>query len=483
MKNNNTIIQKNCLISAVGKNSLHKLWTDGGHNFDMHLIVYDDSIEAFREDADFICHIKGYKLKVIYKYLESHPQLLDEYDYFFFPDDDIKMDAVIINALFDAMRQYKLKIAQPALSMSYSTWPHTLKNRYCKLRYTNFVEMMVPCFSKHALKKVLFTFNENETGWGTESHWPLLIQASTKDMAIIDDVIVVHTRPIQSGQEIHIRELTEYLQKYGISTIVEMYESISSHSESTFCCSEDTFYRLRNMLFLWIKSGTITTRFIGINGYFGYVYFLHLFAGITQSQENADLAFRILDKAQERMGYLMNDMSFEKGLTGCCWLIEYLINENFLQDDPSILFQSINRYFLQYYEEHKDNLSWCELIGFGMFYLQAGNFEMLNRIIPDLQTCYRAPRSFDEITMVFDTLDILNICGLAIAEYITELKQCANRIGLSQVEHAYFFFRIYRLTHDQNILFCVQKELKTLPPQLIDLSDAIKLAEMLYFNS
>ena len=33
-------------------------------NFDIHLIVYDDSLYMFQEDADFICHIKGYILKI-----------------------------------------------------------------------------------------------------------------------------------------------------------------------------------------------------------------------------------------------------------------------------------------------------------------------------------------------------------------------------------------------------------------------------------
>lgn len=195
----------NCVISAVGRNSLHRMWLKGECNFDLHLVVYDDSMEEFRGDTEYICHIKGYKLKVIYRYLEMYPELKERYDYFFFPDDDIQMDTAAINALFEAMRRYRLQIAQPVLSMSYYTWRHTLQDRYCKLRYINFVEMMVSCFSREALNKVLFTFNENETGWGTETHWPVLIDASQRDMAVIDEVSVVHTRPIQSGQAIHNR--------------------------------------------------------------------------------------------------------------------------------------------------------------------------------------------------------------------------------------------------------------------------------------
>lgn len=482
MNDNYCTNNKNCLISAVGKDSLHELWTKGTRHFDIHLIVYDDSIDMFRNDADFICHIKGYKLKVIYKYLEANPHFLDVYDYFFFPDDDIKMDAVTINALFDTMRQYELKIAQPALSMSYSTWPHTLKDRYCKLRYTNFVEMMVPCFSREALLKVLFTFGENETGWGTETHWPQLLQASRKDMAIIDDVSVVHTRPIQSGQSIHMRDLTAYLQKYELTTSVNLFESVPLQTENMFCCSRETFGKLCNLLFHWINCGKITTRFIGENGSFGYAHFLFLFAAITQSQENADIAFKFLAKAQANLGKLLNDMSFNKGITGCCWLIEYLIQEGFLQDDPNVLLQAVNKYFLQYYHKHKDCLTWDGLMGLGMFYLQAGNHEMTNTIAPALQKYYRTPQSFNEVACAFNTLEILKACDIAISEHVIDLKQRANDIGLSQVEHAYFLFRLYKLTHENHMLLCVQEELENLRPQLVDLADALKLAEMLYFN-
>ena len=182
---------KNCVISAVGRESLHRKWLEGEPDFDLHLIVYDDSLERFRGDAGHVCHIKGYKLKSVYRYLAARPELLGRYEYFFVPDDDILMDATTINALFAAMRHYRLKIAQPALCRSYYTWGHTLRDRYCRLRYTDFVEMMVPCFSREALEKVLFTFNENETGWGTETHWPLLIDAGPRDMAIVDEVGVV----------------------------------------------------------------------------------------------------------------------------------------------------------------------------------------------------------------------------------------------------------------------------------------------------
>ena len=99
----------NCVISAVGKNSLHRKWLEGRCDFDLHLVVYDDSMDEFRGDTDYLCHIKGYKLRVIYKYLEMHPEVKERYDYFFFPDDDIRINVATINALLGDMRRVLLK--------------------------------------------------------------------------------------------------------------------------------------------------------------------------------------------------------------------------------------------------------------------------------------------------------------------------------------------------------------------------------------
>ena len=69
------------------------------------------------------------------------------------------MDADNINKLFCEMEERRIEIAQPGLSHSYYTFKHTLRDRTCVLRYTNFVEIMLPCFSRAALKKVLHTFD------------------------------------------------------------------------------------------------------------------------------------------------------------------------------------------------------------------------------------------------------------------------------------------------------------------------------------
>ena len=481
--------KKNCIISAVGRNSLHRMWTEGDRDFDLHLIVFDDSLELFRNDAEHATHIKGFKLKVIYKYLEANPQFKDMYDYYFFPADDIRMDAATINALFGAMRHYDLKIAQPALRMSYYTWPHTLYDRFCKLRYTSFVEMMVPCFSQDALQKVLFTFNENETGWGTETHWPLLIDATPHDMAIIDEVCVIHTRPIQSGQEIHNRELATYLHKFGLTTRVEFYDMIPSRDEGMYCCDRTTFMSIRSMLMHWIGSEGISSMHMGEDGYFGYVHFLFLLAGITQSQKYADVALELLEKVQEGLGAVKDDMSFSHGITGCCWLIEYLAGEKLLQEDPQELLEDVDAYIRQYAEDHAGNLTFAELTGIGRYYLakyhnrpDAANKRVLLSMGQAVLAKLNQPQSINDTRVSLDALEILDECGADISGLVRSMERLANQAELPQLEQVYCLFRLYVVTRDEYLYVRVREGLKNLAPQLMSLTDALMLAEMLYFT-
>lgn len=149
MKQN--IYKKNAVFVSAGKTSLHRQLLKGDADFDLHLLIYDDSYNQFCDDTKFISVQSGYKMDMTYHYLQCHPEFLENYDYFFLMDDDIVMSTEEVNKLFCMMRKYKLKIAQPSLVMSYYTYAHTTHHPHCILRYTNFVEMMIPCFSKEAL--------------------------------------------------------------------------------------------------------------------------------------------------------------------------------------------------------------------------------------------------------------------------------------------------------------------------------------------
>lgn len=215
--------KKNAVFVPVGKDSLHRQLLKGDADFDLHLLIYDGSYNKFCNDSDFVACDAGYKMDMIYRYLHRHPELFEKYEYFFLLDDDILISTEDVNRLFSMMREYQLKIAQPSLVMSYYTYKHTAFHPFYILRYTNFVEMMMPCFSSDALKAVLPTF-EKEIRWcGIEMHWPVLVGSNHKDMAIVDAVSAKHTRPVQSWNSLSQLQQENYLKKHNLSWSIEMY--------------------------------------------------------------------------------------------------------------------------------------------------------------------------------------------------------------------------------------------------------------------
>lgn len=215
--------KKNAVFVPVGKDSLHRQLLKGDADFDLHLLIYDGSYNKFCNDSDFVACDAGYKMDMTYRYLHRHPELFEKYEYFFLLDDDIVISTEDVNRLFSMMREYQLKIAQPSLVMSYYTYKHTAFHPFYILRYTNFVEMMMPCFSRDALKAVLPTFEQKIRWCGLEMHWPVLVGSNHKDMAIVDAVSAKHTRPVQSWNSLSQLQQENYLKKHNLSWSIEMY--------------------------------------------------------------------------------------------------------------------------------------------------------------------------------------------------------------------------------------------------------------------
>lgn len=87
---------------------------------------------------------------------------MSRYDYVWLPDDDIAARSADIDAIFDAMRHYELDIAQPSLTRdSYFTHFVLMSCPGFVLRYTNFVEIMVPCVKVGLLRTVLEDFKDS----------------------------------------------------------------------------------------------------------------------------------------------------------------------------------------------------------------------------------------------------------------------------------------------------------------------------------
>lgn len=222
---------KNVIISRNGSDSLHGHWLSNADDRNWHLILLHYDQTSYKETPN--SNIESYyypggKWEAYYNFFTKNKEVLDNYDYFWFADDDIAIQGDQISKMFNAMREYDLDIAQPALSkQSYFSYLATIQCESFKIRFTNFVEVMAPCLKQEVVKEMLPFFKGSFTGMGLDSVWSYKTRKEPNKMAILDEVVMTHTRPI--GGPLHEKlqqkkltvegELNSNLNKIGIKQI------------------------------------------------------------------------------------------------------------------------------------------------------------------------------------------------------------------------------------------------------------------------
>lgn len=189
---------------------------------------FGDDPEKYRGDDIVRMDSKGTKLPALHDLLEDHWATIGQYRYIWLPDDDLACSGDDIDRLFLACEQYELKLAQPSLSYD-SFFGHliTLNNTSFEVRFTNFVEIMAPCFSIEALAAVRHTFGANLSGWGLDYVWPQMVGGEPHAVGIIDRVQIKHTRRI--GGPIY-----RALNEKQTSLEDEMNRALEAHSASLY---------------------------------------------------------------------------------------------------------------------------------------------------------------------------------------------------------------------------------------------------------
>jgi hypothetical protein len=219
---------RNLVVVRAGDRSLHPQWIAAGRrDFDLFVSYYGREPRRYADDADYYEVRRGPKWPCLAGLLREHAAVVEGYDCVWFPDDDLAADGPTIDRMFAYFHAHRLNLAQPALTHdSYYTWRTLLQDPDCHLRYTRFVEIMAPMFSRAALRVCARTFTESPSGWGLDWVWPKLCRdASLERLAVIDATPVRHTRPCggelyRSNPELDPRSDCErVLAKYGIAEV------------------------------------------------------------------------------------------------------------------------------------------------------------------------------------------------------------------------------------------------------------------------
>lgn len=218
---------KSLVIGRVGEQSTHRSWlpAHGRRAFDLFLLDYSSTPNDFAGDADYYERVPGYKYPALAGLLTDRPELLDRYDYFWMPDDDIVMDHDTLASFLELCASFGLRLAQPAIGggsrgpgvcekgVDYSH-AVTLQDSRNLLRYTTFVEVMMPLFSAEALGSVLDTFPQSVSSFGLDFWW--CVRLGFRGVGVVDRTPALHSRPIRGGT------LYERLSRDGVTPMEEL---------------------------------------------------------------------------------------------------------------------------------------------------------------------------------------------------------------------------------------------------------------------
>ena len=210
------------IISPIGNESLHPEWVKGQANFDLVLIYYgdDDNVaESNLQYTPYVYSAKGEKYHLIKSFIQSNIEFISNYTHIWIPDNDVSISTENINKLFRTANQYQLSICQPSMD-GYVSHEITKPISNSILRYTNFVEVLAPLFNLESLLKTYETFDLNYSSWGYDYLWAHLLDYPKNKIAIIDDIIMTHTKPVGQSYSRFPRnpwdEMVELLYSYNI---------------------------------------------------------------------------------------------------------------------------------------------------------------------------------------------------------------------------------------------------------------------------
>ena len=193
-------------VARVGNSSIHPCWIDRAkpREWDLYLLPYQPIQPQGQLDCIVGDVVPGPKWSGIRTLLHTWDGWRD-YDYVWFPDDDIYANQDTISRLFEVARGVGLDLFAPALHES-SSFAHfiTMRNPSFYGRWTRFVEIMVPGFSRAALELLAPTLDLSETGWGwgLDSLWPKLL--GYDNVGIVDATPVIHTRPVGQMRDLEL---------------------------------------------------------------------------------------------------------------------------------------------------------------------------------------------------------------------------------------------------------------------------------------
>jgi hypothetical protein len=221
------------VVVRAGDQSLHPQWTRALATRDWDLVVsyYGEDPERFRAAGETRIDDKGLKWQGLHGLL-TRETFWRGYEYVWLPDDDLAADQATISEFFAHVAELGLSLAQPALTWdSHHSHLITLRHPSFRARWTDFIEIMAPCFEVAFLDACLPTFAETLSGWGLDWVWPRRLGENSRHSAIIDATAVTHTRPVGGPSYGKLAQLGINAEAEGLALMRRHGIAVGSHKK------------------------------------------------------------------------------------------------------------------------------------------------------------------------------------------------------------------------------------------------------------
>lgn len=202
-------MKSNLVIIPSGPNALFQDWSEySEYDFDLAIIQWTDKELKNTEQAAYHEKIVGQKWKLINEFSKRHD--LSNYEFIWCLDDDCATTPELIQLTFEFCRDNNLDLAQPSLEpSSYYSHPPTLMIPGARMHLCNTVEIMCPIFSKRVWQECIAPTENMPVGigYGFEGYWEGILDSAegvTKYgglVAMIDELPIIHTKPVTNGSE------------------------------------------------------------------------------------------------------------------------------------------------------------------------------------------------------------------------------------------------------------------------------------------
>ena len=218
----------NLVIVRAGDGSVHNRWTrdiaEEARSWNLLVSFFGQDEAALVPPFEMLARQQGQKWPAMHQLLASGE--LPAFELVWCVDDDIACRWSDINRLFDTVADYGLDLAQPALDAdSYVSHAITMAKPGRVLRYTSFVEVMCPVFSRAAFERCAPPMAEALLGWGLDFVWASLLGNPTDRIGVIDSVPVRHTRPVGRHYRMDdaYAEMRAMMERYGAARLMTAY--------------------------------------------------------------------------------------------------------------------------------------------------------------------------------------------------------------------------------------------------------------------